>query len=85
MLLLVDGENGLIQLVGLRGRALHLEARLVELERERSELTETVHRLRGDPLAVERLAREKLGLIRPGELVIRLGKRLDEGDPHRPD
>jgi cell division protein FtsB len=82
---LVDGRNGLVQLVRIRGRALHLEARLGELERERSELTQTVHRLRSDPLAVERLAREKLGLVRPGELVIRLGEPLDEVGPRRPD
>jgi cell division protein FtsB len=84
-LLAVDGKHGLTQLVGLRARTQHLESCLTELERERSQLVRTVHRLRNDPLAVERLAREKLGLVQPGELVIRLGNGPDDGPGLRPD
>jgi cell division protein FtsB len=84
-LLAVDGKNGLTQLVSLRGRTQHMESCLAELKAERSQLVRTVHRLRSDPLAVERLAREKLGLVRPGELVIRLGHRPDDGPGLRTD
>jgi cell division protein FtsB len=78
-LLAVDGRNGLAQFVGLRARTQHMETCLTELEVERSQLVRTVHRLRKDPLAVERLAREKLGLVQPGELVIRLGNGPADG------
>lgn len=79
-LLVADGENGLVQLVRLRDGARELKARLMELEQERSQLTQAVHSLRSDSLAVERLAREKLGLVRPREFVIRLENRLSGED-----
>jgi cell division protein FtsB len=84
-LLAIDGKNGLTQLVGLWGRTHHLEAAVAELEAERFQLVRTVHGLRSDPLAVERRARERLGLVRPGELVIRLESRPDDGPGPRAD
>jgi cell division protein FtsB len=77
-LLCVDGENGVSSLLSLRARTDQLEARLGELQSERNRLLQTVRRLRRDPLVIERLAREKLGMARPGDLVIRLGDPVDE-------
>lgn len=55
----------------MRQEVLRLET---ELERERAlnrELMQSIEALRNDPKTVERLAREKLGLARPGETVVR--------------
>jgi cell division protein FtsB len=44
-----------------------LEQRITELETERSQLRRQVERIR-DPEYVERLARQCLGMVRPGEI-----------------
>ena len=54
------------QLVAQRIRMTQLEARLLELEETNRELESEVQRLR-DPAELELLARERLGLVRPGE------------------
>lgn len=53
-----------------RSREVRLNA---EIEREAAAvqaLTEQVERLRRDPLALETAAREELGWVRPGELLV---------------
>lgn len=47
------------------------EARISELERERSELQARRQRLSDDDYALEQMAREK-GMVRPGDLVYRI-------------
>jgi cell division protein FtsB len=63
------GEKGLIE--GLRARQAYDEAEgaLNALRSENARLLEDVRRYREDPAAIESLAREELGFIRPGELL----------------
>ena len=56
------GDRGVLHLIEQRHRA---EA----LARELSDLAQQIAALRSDPRAIERLAREELGLVRPGETV----------------
>jgi cell division protein FtsB len=42
---------------------------LEDLKRENARLRDEARRLREDPTAIESLAREELGLVRPGEVV----------------
>jgi cell division protein FtsB len=79
-LLALDSTNGLGRLVSLRDHAGQLEGRISDLEDERRVLASRIHALRSDPLAVERLAREKLGMVRPGEIVLRLPERPPSAD-----
>jgi cell division protein FtsB len=52
----------------------------VEAKQERIEdLRRRILRLREDPATLERLAREEVGLVRPGELVV----VFPEPEPHR--
>ena len=63
------GERGLMET--LRAREKHA-ATVVAIDRLRSEngrLREEIRRLRFDPAAIEALARQELGLIKPGELL----------------
>jgi cell division protein FtsB len=70
--LAVDSENGLRRLLSMRIRAAELDVRIADLQGQRERLERSVKGLRTDPLAVERLAREKLGLVREGETIVRL-------------
>jgi len=63
------GEKGLIE--GLRARRAYerAEASLNAMRRENAQRREEVRRYSEDPAAIESLAREQLGFIRPGELL----------------
>jgi cell division protein FtsB len=65
------GENGLLHLRRLRAdvETLHRDVQTLEMENER--LSRAITQLRTDPVAIERIAREELGLVRPGERVLR--------------
>ena len=49
-----------------------------ELRRENLKLRRELQLLADDPAALERAAREELGLVRPGEVVFRLEETGDE-------
>lgn len=63
------GEKGLIESMRARRQHREVAASLDALRRENARLRENVRRLRDDPGAIESLAREQLGLIRPGEVL----------------
>jgi cell division protein FtsB len=84
-LLLSAGILGLLALSaadpeGLRkNRRLEAQARRVAeenrgLARENASLRREIRALQGDPAALERAAREELGFVRPGEMVLQLGE-----------
>ena len=65
------GHKGLVQLWRLRGEleSLHRDVQILEAENER--LSRAIAELRDNPSVLERIAREELGLVRPGERVLR--------------
>lgn len=67
----LDRDAGVGVLWDLDGAVRDREAGIARLELERAKLIDQIHALRDDPLALERVARERLGLVRPGEVVIR--------------
>ena len=72
ILLVVDslvGERGLLETLKARRQHRELAASLDGLRLENGQLREEMRRLKEDPAAIESVAREELGLIRPGELL----------------
>jgi len=63
------GDRGLLQLAAQKERSRALAQQLQDLREENRTLEAEIGALRTDPRAIERLAREQLGLARPGELV----------------
>jgi cell division protein FtsB len=63
------GDRGVLQLLAQRERAAVLRSEIEELRAENARLADEIQALRRDPAAIERLAREQLGLARPGETV----------------
>lgn len=55
-----------------RARERLLETRIAETRERNEKLRSRVERLRNDPGMLERLAREDLGLVRPGDVIIAL-------------
>ncbi|HET8647003.1 MAG TPA: septum formation initiator family protein [Vicinamibacteria bacterium] len=63
------GDRGILQLLRQRERTEALARDIERLREENRALAEEILALRRDPAAVERIAREQLGLARPGESV----------------
>ncbi len=63
------GDRGVLQLLARRERADALAGEIDELRAENGRLAAEIAALRSDPRAIERVAREELGLARAGETV----------------
>jgi cell division protein FtsB len=70
-LLLLDGDTGLGSLLEISRRVERAEERLAAARAERARLVREVKALRSDPYELEVIAREQLGMVRPGEIVLR--------------
>jgi cell division protein FtsB len=68
----VYGGAGIGRLGHLKRELGELKARNQVTAAENARLREEVHALRHDLGAVERVAREELGLVRPGEMVFQI-------------
>ena len=70
----------------VRAWQMRREVHAVEREREaqrakEAELTRNVDRLRNDPLYIEKLAREEMGMVREGETVLKFPSQTSPGTP----
>jgi cell division protein FtsB len=68
----IFGDRGYLHLVSQTKKSEALELDLSTLRSENIRLTEEIAALKSDPQAVERVAREELGLARPSEIVFLL-------------
>ncbi len=69
--LLFDGDAGAFALLGLRSRVAAADSHVRAAEARREDLYQSIGALRRDDLAIEAAAREQLGMLRDGELVLR--------------
>lgn len=72
IVLLVDalvGDKGFVERMRARTQYQEAEASLAALRHQNAVMREHVRRLREDSSFIEAVAREELGLIRPGELL----------------
>jgi cell division protein FtsB len=67
-----DVENGLGVIPKFEAELDAADLRLDRLREERAELLLRAERLRTEPFEIEAVARESLGMARPGEIVVRL-------------
>ena len=71
---LVLPPEGLPRLRGLQRALDQVETENDELKRDVTRLRIEVQQLRDDPAAVERIARDELGMVRKSEVVFQFGK-----------
>ena len=65
------GERGAFHLWRLRGEKAKLDEENYRLQRENQNLRKRISMLRNDDFYLEKLAREDLNLVRPGEIIYR--------------
>ena len=75
----IFGEQGVLELFRYKSEAGRLEVEIAQLEAECLGLEREIRSLRTNPLALERIAREELGLGLPGEVLVFL-----DTTPRRP-
>lgn len=66
----VVGPSGWLEVRRLRQERLKLAGQVAEVEAENARLRQRIERLERDPAELERLAREKLGMVKPDEWVV---------------
>jgi cell division protein FtsB len=72
LLMLTYGGQSLARVWQMKHEVESLEREIVTLRAETGRLTAVVNRLRTDPDFIEQVAREDLGLVKPGERVLKL-------------
>lgn len=74
----IAGVKSSHDLEAARQRKLMLETGIQSTETEIDRLRNRIERLRSDPGLLERHAREDLGMVRPGDVIIELPREGDE-------
>ena len=72
LVILGFGGQSLSRLWTMKREVDGLEREIAALRAETDRVSASVARLRSDPDAIEQIAREELGLIKPGERVLKL-------------
>ena len=70
LLLAVFNEKGALQVHAQARKLGAIESEIQKLETDNRQLTTEIRALRTDPTAIEKLAREELKLVKPGEVVL---------------
>lgn len=83
MLLMVFGDNGLVELARMRAQEHSLADQNEALARENVELYRTIGRLKNDPVYIESVARNELGMVGKDDVIIlrpgQKGQRTSHG------
>ena len=74
----VVADGGLISIVKRRLHLVRLQRQVEELERRQALLERSIERRESDAGVLERLARERYGMARPGETVYRIVEVSDQ-------
>jgi cell division protein FtsB len=76
----VFGERGAIHLWRLRGEKSRIDEQNYRLQKENELLRQRVSRIRNDNHYLEKLAREELNLVQPGEVIYRFPNSKPDKD-----
>ena len=73
----VFGEHGFLAMRRARIEAEELQQEIQKINAENARLAEEVKALKSDPRIIERIAREEMGLAKPGELIFKLPPKAE--------
>jgi cell division protein FtsB len=68
----VFGQHGLLAMHRTQKEIEQIREQIGKVNEENKSLAEQVNALKSDPKSIERIAREEMGLARPGELIFKL-------------
>lgn len=64
--------TGIPKMMQLKRELKNIDIRIEIIEKENTHLQAVIGKLQSDPLVIETIAREELGMARPGEIVYQL-------------
>lgn len=71
----VFGSGGVVHLYRLHAQQLQIEATAFALSQRNARIREHLERIEHDDTYLEKVVRDRLGWIRPGEIVYRIDRR----------
>ena len=80
----IFGTHGFVAMWRTQTELKDLRAEIDRLDKENAQMTNQVTALKTDPATIERLAREQMGLAKPGEFIFKLppsNPQHGQGDP----
>ena len=77
----VFGTHGVLAMRRAQNEAARVKREIEQIDQENRRLEDNVKSLRSDPEAIERIAREEMGLARPGEYIFKLPLKPSEASP----
>ena len=82
----VFGTHGFLAMRRTQNEIRKVRANLDALSEENAALAQEVKDLNSDPRLIEKIARDDLGLARPGEIIIRIpaGQQLEQNSAVKP-
>jgi len=70
LLLAIFNEKGVLQVQSQSQKLSGIESEVSKIKADNKTLADEIHALRTDPTTIEKLAREELRLVKPGEVVL---------------
>jgi cell division protein FtsB len=77
----VFGTHGFLAMLRTQQEIKQIRQQIGKINAENKSLSNEVNALKTDPKAIERIAREDMGLARPGELIYKLPDSAPHGAP----
>jgi len=74
----IFGEHGFLAMRRAQKEVAQLQQEIQQLNDENARLADQVKALKTDPRIIERIAREEMGLAKPGELIFKLPPKPQE-------
>ena len=81
----IFGAHGFIAMRRTQKEIEEIREQIGKINTENKSLTDQVNSLKTDPKAIERIAREEMGLARPGELIYKIPDSSRPGDAGKSD
>jgi len=72
------GKKGFLAVRRMKQQNQDLNQKIEQLKKQNDQAMEEIKSLKSDPKAIEKIAREELGLVKPGEVKITTSKRQTE-------
>ena len=80
----VFGPHGFIAMRRTQKEIEQIREQIGKMNDENKSLTEQVNSLKTDPRSIERIAREEMGLARPGEYIFKIPSKSDDASSSTP-
>jgi cell division protein FtsB len=81
----VFGPHGFIAMRRTQKEIEQIRDQIGKMNDQNKSLAEQVNSLKSDPRSIERIAREEMGLARPGEMIFKLPDTSKPGDAQKSD